>query len=162
MLLRQVQAHPLQGHHLRQVRRRGHARARSAASGWATSSWPARSATSGTSRARRAGSGILLDISPRNLERILYFALYIVTHVDEDARKRALPQLEDEAEGRGGKAGKQLAELEDELRADLNRKKDELTADARRDQGRPRGAARPPGPRRSSRRPRPSRPSSPS
>ena len=33
--------------------------------------------------------GILLDISPRNLERILYFALYIVTHVDEDARKRA-------------------------------------------------------------------------
>ena len=34
--------------------------------------------------------GILLDISPRNLERILYFALYIVTHVDEDARKRAL------------------------------------------------------------------------
>ena len=29
--------------------------------------------------------GILLDISPRNLERILYFALYIVTHVDEEA-----------------------------------------------------------------------------
>ena len=42
--------------------------------------------------------GILLDISPRNLERILYFALYIVTHVDEDARKRALTQLEEEAE----------------------------------------------------------------
>ena len=34
--------------------------------------------------------GILLDISPRNLERILYFALYIVTHVDEEARQRAL------------------------------------------------------------------------
>ena len=30
--------------------------------------------------------GILLDISPRNLERVLYFALYIVTWVDEDAR----------------------------------------------------------------------------
>src|SRR6478609_2178710 len=72
--------------------------------------------------------GILLDISPRNLERILYFALYIVTHVDEDARKRALQALEDEAEGRGGKAGEQLAELEDQLRADVNRKKDELTA----------------------------------
>jgi DNA-directed RNA polymerase subunit beta' len=70
--------------------------------------------------------GILLDISPRNLERILYFALYIVAHVDEDARKRALQQLEDEAEGRGGKAGKALNELEDELRADFNRKKDEL------------------------------------
>jgi DNA-directed RNA polymerase subunit beta' len=70
--------------------------------------------------------GILLDISPRNLERILYFALYIVTHVDEDARKRALQALEDEAEGRGGKAGEQLAELEDQLRAEVNRKKDEL------------------------------------
>ena len=30
--------------------------------------------------------GILLDISPRNLERVLYFATYIVTWVDEDAR----------------------------------------------------------------------------
>ena len=36
--------------------------------------------------------GILLDISPRNLERILYFALYIVTHVDEEARQRAAPR----------------------------------------------------------------------
>src|SRR3982750_4374968 len=70
--------------------------------------------------------GILLDISPRNLERILYFALYIVTHVDEEARERALLALEDEAAGRGGKAGEQLAELEDRLRADVNRTKDEL------------------------------------
>ena len=70
--------------------------------------------------------GILLDISPRNLERILYFALYIVTHVDEDARKRALQQLEDEAEGRGGKAGKALNELEDELRAESHKTRDEL------------------------------------
>ncbi len=72
--------------------------------------------------------GILLDISPRNLERILYFALYIVTHVDDEARKRALATLEDEASGRGGKAGEELAKLEDELRADLNRTKDELLA----------------------------------
>src|SRR2546426_1025368 len=47
---------------------------------------------------------------------------------DEDARKRALLQLEEEAEGRGGSAGKALGELEDELRADVNRKKDELNA----------------------------------
>ncbi|HSL33248.1 MAG TPA: DNA-directed RNA polymerase subunit beta', partial [Candidatus Limnocylindrales bacterium] len=73
--------------------------------------------------------GILLDISPRNLERILYFALYIVTHVDEEARKRALASLEDEAEGRGGKAGARLNELEDELRADVNRRKDELNSE---------------------------------
>ncbi len=72
--------------------------------------------------------GILLDISPRNLERILYFALYIVTSVDEEARRRALSQLDEEAEGRGGKAGQHLSETEDELRADLNRHKDELSA----------------------------------
>ena len=60
--------------------------------------------------------GILLDISPRNLERILYFALYIVTHVDEEARKRALAAIEDQAEGRGGEADQRLTELEDQLR----------------------------------------------
>ena len=42
--------------------------------------------------------GILLDISPRNLERILYFALYIITWVDEDARAAAAP-----AARRGGR-----------------------------------------------------------
>jgi DNA-directed RNA polymerase subunit beta' len=72
--------------------------------------------------------GILLDISPRNLERILYFALYIVTHIDEDARKRALAALEDEAEGRGGKGGKALGDLEDELKSRFHRQKDELKA----------------------------------
>ena len=70
--------------------------------------------------------GILLDISPRNLERVLYFALYIVTWVDEDARARLLAQLEEEAEGRGGRGGKALADLEDQLLADFNRRKDEL------------------------------------
>jgi len=73
--------------------------------------------------------GILLDISPRNLERILYFALYIVTSVDEEARRRLLVQLEEEAAGRGGKAGQALSELEDELRGNVNRQKDELTAE---------------------------------
>ena len=53
--------------------------------------------------------GLLLDISPRNLERILYFALYLITHVDEDGKQRAIQQtLEDEAA--------RLAEIEAELR----------------------------------------------
>src|SRR5439155_431500 len=73
--------------------------------------------------------GILLDISPRNLERILYFALYIVTRVDEDARQRALAQLDAESEGRGGKASVALDELEDQLRAEFHRQKDELNAE---------------------------------
>src|SRR5438270_7714950 len=40
--------------------------------------------------------GLLLDLSPRNLERILYFALYVVTGIDEDARQRELMRLDEE------------------------------------------------------------------
>jgi DNA-directed RNA polymerase subunit beta' len=40
--------------------------------------------------------GMLLDISRRNLDRVLYFAQYIVTYVDDDARQKALKRLEDE------------------------------------------------------------------
>jgi DNA-directed RNA polymerase subunit beta' len=72
--------------------------------------------------------GILLDISPRNLERILYFALYIVTSVDEETRKRFAANLEEEAAGRGGESGKRLGDLEAELKADIERNRSELTA----------------------------------
>src|SRR5579883_331873 len=40
--------------------------------------------------------GLLLDLSPRNLERILYFALYVVTHIDEEARQAELMHLDEE------------------------------------------------------------------
>ncbi len=40
--------------------------------------------------------GLLIDISRRNLDRVLYFAQYIVTYVDEEARQKALKRLEDE------------------------------------------------------------------
>src|SRR5690348_3053332 len=40
--------------------------------------------------------GLLLDLSPRNLERILYFALYVVTHIDEEGRQRELMHLDEE------------------------------------------------------------------
>ncbi len=40
--------------------------------------------------------GLLLDVSRRNLDRVLYFAQYVVTHVDEDARRKALKRIEDE------------------------------------------------------------------
>src|SRR5687767_14852703 len=73
--------------------------------------------------------GILLDISPRNLEGVLYFAKYIVTSVDEDARARLLQQLDEEAAGRGGVRGQSLGELESQLAAELNRLSDELNAE---------------------------------
>src|SRR5438876_1948092 len=40
--------------------------------------------------------GLLLDLSPRNLERILYFALYVVTHIDEEARQQELMHIDEE------------------------------------------------------------------
>jgi DNA-directed RNA polymerase subunit beta' len=39
--------------------------------------------------------GYLLDIAPRELEKVLYFAASIVTHVDEEARAKDLNDLED-------------------------------------------------------------------
>jgi len=40
--------------------------------------------------------GLLLNISRRNLDRVLYFAQYIVTFIDEDAKEKAVGRLEEE------------------------------------------------------------------
>jgi DNA-directed RNA polymerase subunit beta' len=40
--------------------------------------------------------GLLLDVSRRNLDRVLYFAQYVVTYVDEDARRKALKRVDDD------------------------------------------------------------------
>ncbi|HEX9056283.1 MAG TPA: DNA-directed RNA polymerase subunit beta' [Ktedonobacterales bacterium] len=58
--------------------------------------------------------GLLLDLSPRNLERILYFALYVVTHINEDARAQALASIE---EGVERQIGEREAAVADEIRA---------------------------------------------
>jgi len=42
--------------------------------------------------------GLLLDITPRNLERVLYFASSIITSVDEPARQRKLDEIRLELE----------------------------------------------------------------
>ena len=55
--------------------------------------------------------GLLLDISPRNLERVLYFAQYIITNVDENAKKRALEHLRDEMEKESERREKEWAEM---------------------------------------------------
>ncbi len=39
--------------------------------------------------------GLLLDISPRNLERVLYFASYLVTQVDTGAQEAAIQEIRD-------------------------------------------------------------------
>src|SRR5437870_3072646 len=40
--------------------------------------------------------GYLLDLAPKDLEKIIYFAAYIITEVDEDKRHKDLPRLEKE------------------------------------------------------------------
>ena len=42
--------------------------------------------------------GLMLDLSPRNLERVLYFAQYVITSVDEGARQRAVEELQGQLE----------------------------------------------------------------
>jgi DNA-directed RNA polymerase subunit beta' len=61
--------------------------------------------------------GLLLDISRRNLDRVLYFAQYMVTHVDEDARRKAQKRIEDE-----------IAEVEMEREENLQQRQAELQA----------------------------------
>lgn len=42
--------------------------------------------------------GLLLNISRKNLDRVLYFAQYIITYIDEEARERELKKLDEEIE----------------------------------------------------------------
>ena len=42
--------------------------------------------------------GLLLDLSPRNLDRVLYFAQYLVTSVDAQVRAEAVDRLQKELE----------------------------------------------------------------
>jgi DNA-directed RNA polymerase subunit beta' len=39
--------------------------------------------------------GYLLDMSPKNLEKIIYFAAYVITHVDTERRQSDLTELEE-------------------------------------------------------------------
>jgi DNA-directed RNA polymerase subunit beta' len=82
--------------------------------------------------------GYLLDLAPKDLEKIIYFAAYLITSVDADARHRDLPTIEAEisvekkrledkrdsdVEARQKKLEADLGELESEgAKADVRRK----------------------------------------
>jgi DNA-directed RNA polymerase subunit beta' len=61
--------------------------------------------------------GLLLNLSPRDLEGVIYFARYIIISVDEEAKQRKLRQLEEEVI-------RKIAEQEERL----NKKIEELEA----------------------------------
>lgn len=44
--------------------------------------------------------GLVLNISPQSLEKVIYFASFIVTKVDEDLKKETLEQIDQEAESK--------------------------------------------------------------
>jgi DNA-directed RNA polymerase subunit beta' len=82
--------------------------------------------------------GYLLDLAPKDLEKIIYFASYVVTSVDGDARHRDMSTVESEIgaekrhaenardseiEKRAAKLEQDLAELESEgAKSDVRRK----------------------------------------
>ncbi|MCH6162053.1 DNA-directed RNA polymerase subunit beta' [Streptomyces marispadix] len=82
--------------------------------------------------------GYLLDLAPKDLEKVIYFAAYMITYVDEERRTRDLPSLEahvgverqqieqrrdSDLEARAKKQESDLAELEAEgAKADVRRK----------------------------------------
>ncbi len=67
--------------------------------------------------------GYLLDIAPKDLEKVIYFAAYMITAVDADARHRDLPSLEAKVEverkqleqRRDNDVNTRLAKLEEDL-----------------------------------------------
>jgi DNA-directed RNA polymerase subunit beta' len=59
--------------------------------------------------------GLLLDISRRNLDRVLYFAQYVITRVEEEARNRAVSRIQ-----------KELAQKERELGGDIQEQMHEI------------------------------------
>ena len=73
--------------------------------------------------------GLLLDLSPRNLERVLYFAQHMVVSVDEEARKRAIEEeqekYEQESEKRRVATQETTAELSQRFEASTDSKSEE-------------------------------------
>ncbi len=69
--------------------------------------------------------GYLLDMAPKDLEKVIYFAAYMVISIDEDARHQDLPGLENELrleikqleQQRDGAIAGRLAALEQDLAA---------------------------------------------
>ena len=78
--------------------------------------------------------GLLLDISPRNLERVLYFAQFIVTHVDEAARLKAIEQMREEASHQVDRREKLTSERLEEIKA--SHKEEIARIQALREEGR--------------------------
>src|ERR1700740_376338 len=66
--------------------------------------------------------GYLLDLAPKDLEKVIYFAAYMITYVDDDARARDLPSLE-------AKISVERGQLEQRRDADVEARQAKLETD---------------------------------
>ncbi|MEX2203330.1 MAG: DNA-directed RNA polymerase subunit beta' [Actinomycetota bacterium] len=67
--------------------------------------------------------GYLLDIAPKDLERIIYFAAYVITRIDTERRHKELPEIETQIE----EEKRELeAERDDEIKVRLGELEDRL------------------------------------
>src|ERR1044072_1985765 len=76
--------------------------------------------------------GYLLDLAPKDLERIIYFAAYVVTRIDDERRHKDLPQISNEIEAEKRDleaAGRETQHLDDVLAAFKSLKMKQLVAD---------------------------------
>ena len=71
---------------------------------------------------------LLLDISPRALEGVIYFAQYLVVHVDEDNKKKVLVSLAEQGEKRVAELTKRTDMEKDKRKKDLAKEKEEVHA----------------------------------
>ena len=70
--------------------------------------------------------GRLLDMSRRDLDRVLYFAQYIVTYVNEEDREKALEELEKKYTSEEGEIGEEISSKIEALEAEREEKLAEL------------------------------------
>src|SRR5688572_24974653 len=66
--------------------------------------------------------GYLLDMAPKELEKVLYFAASIVTSVDQEARWRDVPKLREEMQTEIDRLVAEQKERVDELKGQLERR----------------------------------------
>lgn len=74
--------------------------------------------------------GLLLDISRRNLDRVLYFAQYVVTHIDEEARRRALDKIDKELQSKEDELGGDIREQMETIKSQRDNQLDEFESRA--------------------------------
>ena len=80
--------------------------------------------------------GLLLDISRRNLDRVLYFAQYVTIRVDEKARQKALDRLEEELQREVAKVRASFDSQLGELSRVTEERTEEIRAKREEDQAR--------------------------